>query len=73
MDDPEIRPDVGEQFRLVGRALTPDGVRLHVVVEELVGVQVRAVAGQVDEPDLCWVGVDPLRHPPGAGACPTRC
>ena len=35
LDDPEIRPHVGDQLGLIDRTLTPDRVGLDVVVEKL--------------------------------------
>lgn len=56
---PEVRPDAGDQSgRLAGPA-PAQGIARPVVVQERIGVEPRAAAGEEEEPEP----IGPLRHP----------
>ena len=58
----KMRSDFGHQLPLMPGTLAADGVGLGVVVEELVGVQIRAVRGQEEKFDPPLLGFDPFLH-----------
>ena len=61
-----VGPDVVDHVLKCGRTLFANGVRFHILVEHLIGIEFRAVGWQEDQPDLGRVSVDPLSCLPGA-------
>ena len=56
----QVSADVVHHLLKRWRALCANGVGFHILVEHLIGIEVRAVGGQEDEADLGRVFVDPL-------------
>ena len=56
----EMAAQAGDHLRLVGRSTLAQGVGLDVLVEQLVGVQFGAVAGQPDQAQSLGVFSDEL-------------
>ena len=57
---PEVGAHGSKHLLVVPRPAPPERVRLHVVVQELVRVEIRAVTREEEQPEP----VGPLRHPP---------
>jgi len=55
----DVGADASDHLVPGGGPLTAKGVLLHVVVEEFVGVEVRAVGRKEEDLDLVLVGVEP--------------
>ena len=70
----EMAAQAGDHLRLVGRSTLAQGVGLDVLVEQLVGVQFGAVAGQPDQAQSLGVFSDELlrRRRPIRWSCPSR-
>src|SRR5450759_5050678 len=61
----EIGANTADHLPTCGRALAAEGVGLDVVVEELVGVEVRAVGRQEEDLDLNPVSLEPPSYRSG--------
>src|SRR3989338_473744 len=62
----QVGAHAGHHLALIGGPAPSHGVRLHVLVEPLVGVELRAVGRQVEEPDAPGVLAQPLLERPRA-------
>ena len=62
----QVRPNVVDHVLKCRRPFSANGVGFHILVEHLIGIEVRAVGGQEDESELGRVFVDPLLCFPGA-------
>ena len=52
LDTPQVPSHVSHHLRSIARTSPPNGVRLDVLIEQLVGIEIRAVAGQEHEANL---------------------
>lgn len=55
----QVSADVVHHLLKRGRAFGANGVGFHILVEHLIGIEIRAVGGQEDEADVGGVFVDP--------------
>ena len=60
----EVRPKTGDHLLPMLWPLTPKRIRLHILVQVLVGIQVGAVRREEEEPELFPVAREPLLHLP---------
>ncbi len=60
---PHEAPHIVEQLRFVPGALATHGVSLDVLIDKLIGVEMRAVARQEEQPDLVPMTLHPALHP----------
>lgn len=65
MRTPQIRPNLLHHLRLIFGTLPPDGIGLDILIEKFVGIQLRAVARQVKQPDAFPIPIYPLFDLPG--------
>src|SRR3990172_11303252 len=57
---PQVPSHVAHHLRLVARTPSPNGVCFDVLIEQLVGIEIRAVAGQEEEAKLPLVAGHPV-------------
>jgi hypothetical protein len=62
----EVAPDLAHQLRLVARALTTQGIAFDILIEQFIRVELRAIAGQEDQPNPGFIFLDPVFNPAGA-------
>lgn len=62
---PEEAPHVAHQFKLSAGAPAADGVGLEVLVKQLIGIELGAVARQEEEPDMPLPALHPAGDSPG--------
>ena len=55
----QIRPDLLHHFRLSVRALPPHRIRLDVLIEKFVRIQLRTVPRQVEQPEVLSMPMNP--------------
>src|SRR5260370_18728679 len=60
--DPKIRAKVVDHFMDVHGTNTSQGVRLHILVQQFIRVQLRAVGGQKENSDLCSMLIQPALY-----------
>ena len=60
--DPKIRANVVHHFMDVHGTNTTQGVRLHILVQQFIRVQLRAVGGQKENSDLCSMLIQPALY-----------
>lgn len=65
MRAPQIRPNPLDHLRLIFGTLPPDGIGLDILIEKFVGIQLRAVARQIKQPDAFPIPIYPLLDLPG--------
>ena len=63
---PKVAPDLAHQLRLIAGALTPQGIAFNILVEQLVRVKLRTIAGEKNKPNPLFIFFDPVLHPAGA-------
>ena len=61
-----MRPHLAHQLKAMFGPPPTDGIGLGIVVEKLVGIQVRSVGGEKEQLDFPLLSRDPCAHPAGA-------
>ena len=61
----QMRPHLAHQLKAMLGAPPTDGIGFGVVVEELVGIQVRPVGGKKEQLDLALLRPDPFAYAAG--------
>ena len=63
--DPKVRANVAHHFLDVHGTNTAQCVGLHILVQQFIRVQLRAVGGQKENSDLCSMLIQPAPHRSG--------
>ena len=59
---PEVAPDLAQQLRLIIGALTTQGIAFDILVEQLIRVKLRTIAGKENEPNPRLIFLHPVFH-----------